>query len=288
MSLKPLSIEQFRAFQDALKKNVQSASQYFKGLKSLYSAFEINEQELVQLEFGAELIAVEQEYETLKTACAAEHQSLKNRYKLIDDRILAVEQKLYLGIPDDLNEMDKLIFEQESIVSDQETLNEAEGVLLEKMSRIDVDYGKRLAKLDQSRLNRNLPLQSKSDAFQHQLSQQEKQIGFKSKLFVLIPVLLIWIVLDFLFQKLFSQDLSLSKGHSMLNHFVFLIGFILTEWFVTDQLKAKVSTGMAKKICDGFVHELEQSLAENERKVKQIEQRLSLSRNDILKVLEDA
>ncbi|RZL38114.1 MAG: hypothetical protein EOO96_03590, partial [Pedobacter sp.] len=161
MSENPLTELDLQSFSHSLSKKDRSADEQFDILKSMYSRFAINEENLIRLEYALDLKRTEDDYFEQRKICEERLNELKTQYKQIENRITAAEQKLTRGIPDDLELMDKLIAEQESIVSEQEKLNIAETALIKEFSTIDITYGKALEKLDQILNNRISPLLNK-------------------------------------------------------------------------------------------------------------------------------
>ncbi|NTE01314.1 hypothetical protein G6M26_01835 [Agrobacterium tumefaciens] len=257
MSVRSLSSQNFSQYQEALSTS-NSAKKSFSSIIDLYQRLAINEEELEALQFDSLLTEIQSQYDLQKESFRNEHQVLKGVRKAIDERILIVEQKLYLGLPDDLTEMDRLIAEQEAIVADQEELNENELALLEKMSQSDISYGKKLAALEQSKSNRELPLKSKLDRQLSQVAQAEKQTVFRTNIFSIVIILIIPIILDYIAYLLGLNGKTDTR--LIFSHYVFLITFIIIEFFYVEKIKNLVSTFLAKKQCDSFLNEISASL----------------------------
>ncbi|MFD2287404.1 hypothetical protein GJU39_07535 [Pedobacter petrophilus] len=257
MPVSSLSSQNFSEYQEALSAST-SAKKSFSSITELYVRLAVNEEELEALQFAAALSEIQAQHDLEKDGFRNEHSTLKSVRKAIDDRILTVEQKLYLGLPDDLAEMDRLIAEQEAIVADQEELNENELALMEKMSRSDISYGKKLAALDQSKSNRDLPLKAKLERQLLQVAAAEKQNTSRTGIFSMVIMLLVPIVLDYI---AFLLGLN-GKGNTRLifSHFVFLISLIVIQVFFTDQIKQKISNFLAKTQCEVFLKEISESL----------------------------
>ncbi|MFW0715284.1 hypothetical protein [Pedobacter sp. N23S346] len=267
MSVSSLSSQDFSKYQEAISTST-SAKKSFSSITELYARLAINEEELEELQFAAALSEIQMQHDLEKDGFRNEHTTLKSVRKAIDDRILAVEQKLYLGLPDDLAEMDRLIAEQEAIVADQEELNENELSLMEKMSRSDISYGKKLAALDQSKSNRDLPLKEKLERQLSQVAVAEKQNTFRTGLFSIVIMLLVPIVLDYI---AFLLGLN-GKGDTRLifSHYVFLISLIVIQHFYANQIKERISNFLAKKQGEVFLKEISESLEgieKNKRKL---------------------
>ena len=279
MPIQPLSVKDLPKYQQQLAET-NTAEDSFAVIIDLFGRLAINEAQLEKLNFAITLLEAEREYDNQKKVFITEHQNLKEAYKLIDNRILAVEQKLYLGIPDDLKEMDKLILEQETIVADQERLNQDEKILLEKMSQVDIKYGKQLAGLDQSRTNRELPLNAKLERQILGIKDAIKNTSAKSRLVSISAVLLLSIVLDGLS---FSLGLNEKIATGLIfSHYIFLISLIALLFFFADSLKHKLSLANAKKQCLTFFDQISGSLVEIEGKRKKMEINYQINIQDIL------
>ncbi len=267
MSIRSLSSQQFSQYHEALS-SATDAKNSFSAIIELYQRLSVNEEELESLQFAAALNEIQSQYDLQKDSFKTEHQVLKNVRKAIDERILVVEQKLYLGLPDDLAEMDRLIAEQEAIVADQEDLNENELALMEKMSKSDISYGKKLAALDQSKSNRDLPLKTKLERQLLQVAAAEKQNAFRTGLIAMAVVLLIPIILDYL---AFILGLNgKSDTRLIFSHYVFLISLIVIQLFYTDKIKNKISTFLAKKQGEVFLKEISDSLEDIEKSKRKL------------------
>jgi hypothetical protein len=267
MPVSSLSSQNFSEYQEALSAST-SAKKSFSSITELYMRLAVNEEELETLQFAAALSEIQTQHDLEKEGFRNEHSILKSVRKAIDERILVVEQKLYLGLPDDLTEMDRLIAEQEAIVADQEELNENELALMEKMSRSDISYGKKLAALDQSKANRDLPLKTKLEKQLSHVAAAEKQNTFRTGIFSIVIMLLIPIVLDYIAFLLGMNG----KGDTRLifSHFVFLISLIVVQVFFADQIKQRISNLLAKKQSEVFLSEISESLEgieKNKRKL---------------------
>lgn len=272
MSVRSLSSQHFSQYQEALSAST-NAKKSFSSIVDLYQRLAINEEELEALQFEAALNEIQQQYDLQKESFRNDHQVLKGIRKAIDDRILVVEQKLYLGLPDDLSEMDRLIAEQEAIVADQEQLNENELSLLEKMSKSDISYGKKLAALDQSKSNRELPLKTKLDRQILQVAQAEKQTAFRTHIFSLAASLLIPIILDYLAFLLGLNGKS--ETRLIFSHYIFLISLIVIQLFFIQEIQHKISSFLAKKQCETFLNEISASL----ESIEKSKRKLTINRN---------
>ncbi|MGO4875238.1 hypothetical protein ACEN2P_01440 [Pedobacter psychrotolerans] len=272
MSVRSLSVNHFSQYQETLSA-LPDAKERYSFIKELYQRLTINEEELEALQFEAALTEIQEQHDLQKDAFRNDHQVLKSIRKAIDDRILAVEQKLYLGLPDDLAEMDRLIAEQEAIVADQEQLNENELALLEKMSQSDISYGKKLAALDQSKTNREVPLKSKLERQLAQVAEAEKQTVFRTGIISMVIILLIPIILDY-----FAYLLGLNgktDTRLIFTHYVFLISLILIEFFYAQRIKILVAAFLAKKQGDLFLNEISASL----ESIEKSKRKLTINRN---------
>jgi len=249
----------------------------FAAIKAFYQHLLVNEEELEKLEYAVGLLQLQGNYDLQKDALKKEHQHLKDIRQTIDDRILMVEQKLYLGIPDDLEEMDRLIAEQESIVADQEKLNEDEVSLLNRISQIDVTFGKQLASIEQSRNGRKMPLKSKLDTHLAEIDKAEKDTQVQSKFLSFIPILIIPILLDFIAYKLKINGTT----PVIFSHYVFLLSLIGIQIFYGDAIKVKIASHLAQKHTDVFIRQITDSFNEIERSKKQLETKYSIKAEDL-------
>jgi len=249
----------------------------FAAIKAFYQRLLVNEEELEKLEYAVGLLQLQGNYDLQKDALKKEHQHLKDIRQTIDDRILMVEQKLYLGIPDDLEEMDRLIAEQESIVADQEKLNEDEVSLLNRISQIDVTFGKQLASIEQSRNGRKMPLKSKLDTHLAEIDKAEKDTQVQSKFLSFIPILIIPILLDFIAYKLKINGTT----PVIFSHYVFLLSLIGIQIFYGDAIKVKIASHLAQKHTDVFIRQITDSFNEIERSKKQLETKYSIKAEDL-------
>lgn len=281
----PLSRAQLSAFRTELQEQKSSPSECFATLRRLQESFSRNVEELAIMDYSTSLLGAESQYNELKGECKTAYQVLKQQQKQLDERILAVEQKLYLGLPEDLVEMEKVITEQEFIVADQERINQLEENILEEMRKIDIDHGKRLAVLDQSKENRSLPLKSKQEAFRLKIDGAEKQLSFKTKVFSLAPIILIPILIDFIAVKIGIQQSG--ESHFIFSHYAFLLSFLILEIFFAERLKHFAANRLSKGICLTLLSELEASLIENEREIQKLEQKCGISLHDVLMAYED-
>jgi len=277
MPILSLSPKDLQTYQKQLSQ-LANTEDSFAVIKELHQRLTVNEAELKKLEFAVNLLQIQGNHDLQKDALKKEHQKLKDIRQTIDDRILIVEQKLYLGIPDDLDEMEQLIVEQEAIVADQEKLNEDELSLLEKMSQIDVAYGKQLAEIDQSRSNREIPLKSKLERELSQVEAAEKQTALRSKLLSFLPILLIPILLDFIAFKIGING----ANQLIFAHYIFLISLISIQVFFADQIRVKIAAYLAIKQCELFFKQISDNFNELEKAKRQIETKHNIKSEDIL------
>ncbi|MDQ1139352.1 hypothetical protein [Pedobacter agri] len=279
MPILSLSSKDLQTYQKRLTQLAHTEDS-FAVIKELHQRLTVNEAELKKLEFAVNLLQIQGNHDLQKDAVKKEHQKLKDIRQTIDDRILIVEQKLYLGIPDDLDEMEQLIAEQEAIVADQEKLNEDELSLLEKMSQIDVAFGKQLAEIDQSRSNRELPLNAKLESALQQVEAAQKQTELRSKMLSFLPILLVPIILDCIAYKIGING----SNPLIFSHYIFLISLIVIQIFFADQIRIKIFSFLAVKQCDLFFKQISDSLSELEKTKRQIETKHSIKAEDILSI----
>jgi len=257
---------------------LSSTKDKFELIREIYKRVSVNETELEKLEFAVNLLQVQGNYDLQKEALRKQHQKLKDIRQTIDDRILVVEQKLYLGIPEDLDEMERLITEQEAIVADQEKLNDDELSLLESMSQIDVAFGKQLAEIDQSRSNRDLPLKAKLERQLLQVEETEKKIQLQSKLYSLLPILIIPIILDYLAYRL---GLNGTK-QIIFSHYIFLVSFLGIQIFLADTIIQKTGNYLANKQAELFLKQISDELSHLDKAKRQIEIKHGIKAEDVI------
>ncbi|WP_231426169.1 hypothetical protein [Pedobacter sp. Leaf250] len=257
---------------------LSSTKEKFDTVREIYQRISVNEAELEKLEFAVSLLQVQGNYDLQKDSVKKQHQKLKDIRQTIDDRILIVEQKLYLGIPEDLDEMERLIVEQEAIVADQEKLNDDELSLLESMSQIDVAFGKQLAEIDQSRSNRDVPLKAKLERYILTVEETEKRVLLQSKLFSFIPLLVIPIILDFLAYKM---GINGAKP-IIFSHYIFLISLVGIQIFFADTIIQKTSSFLADKQIALFIKQISDDLNNLEKSKRQIETKNNIKTEDLI------
>jgi len=284
MPLSPLSTAALSAFHSNLQEQKNTPEENFKTLREFNSRFLANAENLATLEYGTSLIELEGQYDERKISSKAAYQALKQEQKQLDDRILAIEQKLYLGLPQDLAEMEKVITEQEAIVADQEKINQGEEDLLENMRKIDVDHGKKLAALEQSSQNRLLPQRAVQDKFNEQIDQSEKQFNLKIKIFSLAPILLIPILIDIFAVKIGIQKSA--ENDYIFSHYLFLLSFLVLQIFFAQRLKNYFNRLFNKSACLKLFSDLETRFMENERAIKSLEHKYQVKLNEVLEAMQ--
>ncbi|MCX2475917.1 hypothetical protein OQZ33_16410 [Pedobacter sp. MC2016-05] len=274
LSLSPKDLSNY----DKQLVQLSSTKDKFELIREIYKRVSVNETELEKLEFAVNLLQVQSNYDLQKEALRKQHQKLKDIRQTIDDRILVVEQKLYLGIPEDLDEMERLITEQEAIVADQEKLNDDELSLLESMSQIDVAFGKQLAEIDQSRSNRDLPLKAKLERQLLQVEETEKKIQLQSKLYSFLPILIIPIILDYLAYRL---GLNGTK-QIIFSHYIFLVSFLGIQIFFADTIIQKIGNYLANKQADVFLKQISDEVNQLDKAKRQIENKHGIKAEDVV------
>lgn len=254
----------------ALSNVNKSVEEHFRDLELSYSRFEKNEENLINLEHVFNLNTIQQNYTQEKQACEERLRALKILFKQIDNRIIAAEQKLTHGIPQDLELMDKLIAEQESIVDEQERLNAAELLLIDEVSKIDIEHGKALEKNDQIKMNKISPLKNRFLVYQKDIEQAKKNIRFRSGLIYLIPMIGFPIIIDLLANVVgLSKPGLISKNHNIFGHYMFLIALIAFQIFFSDKVKNLISGFLASVYLNTSFKELAILLSKNLKNVKE-------------------
>jgi len=280
MFLTPLSEADLLQFEDQLADQEKSVHENFAKLIQLYQRFELNEESLSKFEQAASALRIKSDYELKKTHWDGELAELKKQFKLLDNRIIAAEQKMSRGIPDDLLIMEKMIAEQELIVADQEKLNQAEAALINHVREIDIEYGKQQEKLNQQRTQpgteRQINIAEKLEA----LRAAEKKTKLKANLIALLPILGIPLLFDYL-TKNFGL-LSTQPAHSLITgHFIFLIILILIEILLADKIRKKVSFYLTSGYLKTQLKNLKHYTAENQQSVNRIEKTYKIKLTDI-------
>jgi hypothetical protein len=181
------------------------------------------------------------------------------------------QQKLRHGIPEDLLVMDKIIAEQESIVEDQEKLNNAESFIVEQVRKIDIEHGKDLQKLEQQQGNRSIPFKSRFSAFNEQIKNAEKRITLKVSAFSLIAIIGIPLVIDTVFGLIGLPALSKNTNNLVFTHYMFLISLILVELFLAEKIRSRISRMLSISYLKDSLSALSSLLAENKRQIFKIE-----------------
>lgn len=266
-------------------ERAQPASLRFEKLRQLYHLYLQDLEALSLFTYGTALMSAENQYESLKAECKAEYSSLKELQKSLDERTLKIEQQLYLGLPDDLKEMERVINEQELIVEDQQKLNQLEENLIEKMRRIDINHGKKLAAIEAERSQPKQPTSDLQNSFLAKVDKEEKKEAMLTKLYTLAPVILLPIFVDTVAIKWGLQKTA--EGSLIFSHYVFLITFILLEVLFAGKIKEAISASTSKKACISLAKELEMPWMENQEKVQKLEKQYGLTLAQVTGALEE-
>jgi predicted nucleic acid-binding Zn-ribbon protein len=283
MPIPSLSETDLEAYRTDLSNPEKSTGELFITLNGLYQHFAGNEQLLTNFEYASELNSLENNYASKKEQYTREIVELKRQFKQLDNRIVAAEQKLRHGIPEDLLVMDKIIAEQESIVEDQEKLNNAESFIVEQVRKIDIEHGKDLQKLEQQQNNRSIPLQSRFSAFNQQIKNAEKRITLKVSAFSLIAIISIPLIIDTLFGLIGLPALSKNANNLIFTHYMFLISLILVELFLADKIRSRISRMLSISYLKDSLSALSSLLAENKRQIFKIESDHNILLADFIK-----
>ncbi len=283
MPIPSLSETDLEAYRNDLSNPEKSTGELFITLTGLYQRFAGNEQLLANFEYAAELQSLENSYASKKDQYNKEITELKRQFKQLDNRIVAAEQKLRHGIPDDLMVMDKIIAEQESIVEDQEKLNHAESSVVEQVRKIDIAHGKDLQKLEQQQNNRNTPLNSKFSAFNEQLKQAEKRITLKASAIAIIAIIGIPLILDLGLVSLGLPALSKNTNNLIFTHYIFLIALILVELFLAEKIRSKISGMLSISYLKDSLATLQNLLTENKKQIFKVESEHKISLSEFVK-----
>ncbi|NII83565.1 MULTISPECIES: hypothetical protein [unclassified Pedobacter] len=288
MPIPSLSEKDLEAYRNDLSKPEKSTGELFIKLNGLYQRFASNEQLLADFEYVSALTSLENSYASKKEHFNKEIIELKRQFKQLDNRIVAAEQKLRHGIPEDLLVMDKIIAEQESIVEDQEKLNNAETHIVEQVRKIDIEHGKELQKLEQQQNNREIPFKSKFSAFNQQIKNAEKEITLKVSGFSLLAIIGIPLIIDLFFGMIGLPTFAKNTNNIIFNHYIFLISLILVELFFADKIRNRISRILSISYLKDSLNTLGNLLTENERQLAKVESEHHITLSEFLKKNGDA
>jgi hypothetical protein len=283
MPIPSLSETDLEAYRNDLSNSEKSTGALFITLTGLYQRFAGNEQLLANFEYASELHSLENSYASKKEHHNKEIAELKRQFKQLDNRIIAAEQKLRHGIPDDLMVMDKIIAEQESIVEDQEKLNNAESFIVEQVRIIDIAHGKDLQKLEQQQNNRNTPLNSKFSAFNEQIQQAEKRITLKASAISVIAIIGIPLIIDMGLVSLGLPALSKNTNNLIFTHYIFLITLILVELFLAEKIRSRISRMLSISYLKDSLGTLQNLLLHNKKQISKVESDHNISISEFVK-----
>ena len=283
MPIPSLSETDLEAYRNDLSNPEKSTGALFITLTGLYQRFSGNEQLLANFEYASELQSLENSYASKKDHYNKEIAELKRQFKQLDNRIIAAEQKLRHGIPDDLMVMDKIIAEQESIVEDQEKLNNAESYIVEQVRIIDIAHGKDLQKLEQQQNNRNIPLNGKFSAFNEQLKQAEKRITLKASAISIIAIVGIPLIIDMSLVSLGLPALSENTNNLISTHYIFLISLILVELFLAEKIRSRISRVLSISYLKDSLGTLQNLLLDNKKQISKVESDHNISISEFVK-----
>lgn len=263
--------EQLAHYRKHFLQQPKSLKLRFTALGKLYEHYANHAKDLSLLIYSTAITKAELEYGELKGACRNEHQQLKQLQNELDNSSLMVEQQLYLGLPDDLKEMEKIINAQEAILAEQQRINLLEEQLLERMRLIDIDHGKKLAAIEQATVDRIPPIHTEKQALDDRLAEEAKKITLQTKVLSILPILLIPIILDIIAQRIGIQNSS--SPQLIFSHYIFLISLILMEIFASSYIKDKIATKLSSITCNQLVIELESKWLTNQEQIKLLEQK---------------
>ena len=283
MPIPSLSETDLEAYRNDLSNPEKSTGALFITLTGLYQRFAGNEQLLANFEYASELHSLENSYASKKEHYNKEIAELKRQFKQLDNRIIAAEQKLRHGIPDDLMVMDKIIAEQESIVEDQEKLNNAESSIVEQVRIIDIAHGKDLQKLEQQQNNRNTPPNSKFSAFNEQIKQAEKRITLKASAISIIAIIGIPLIADMGLVSLGLPALSKNTNNLIFTHYTFLTTLILVELFLAEKIRSRISRMLSISYLKDSLGTLQNLLLDNKKQISKVESDHNISISEFVK-----
>lgn len=280
MQLTPLSEKDLTLFERLINDRKNTISFLFAELIELYNKQELNNIALKQFESQAEIIRIKKDYELKKAHWDGELLELKKQYKQLDNRIIAAEQKMARGIPDDLLIMEKLIAEQEAIVSDQEKLNQAESELINHVREIDIEYGKQQERINQ-RSTISKPLADEGLSTQVKIKTAEKKILYVIKIVSTLSILLIPIILDYLTKGLTSSN---KASHSIISsHYIFIISLIFIELFLGEHIRQFISNLFASRYLQKDFAQLKTLFNDTNSKISRLENLHKIKLEDVVK-----
>lgn len=288
MPIPSLSETDLEAYRNDLSNPEKSTDELFNKLNGLYQRFANNEQLLADFVYISALSSLESSYASKKEHFNKEIAELKTQFKQLDNRIIAAEQKLRHGIPEDLLVMDKIIAEQESIVEDQEKLNNAETHIVEQVRKIDIEHGKALQKLEQQQNNREIPFKGKFPAISEQIKDAEKAISLKVRGLSLLAIIGIPLIIDLFFGIIGFPTFSKSSNNIIFNHYIFLISLILIELFLADKIRNRISQMLSISYLKESLNTLSNLLTENNRQLAKVESEHHISFSEFVKQNGDA
>lgn len=255
-------------------------------LKDLYLRFQQNEQNLVDFKYGLELALMENEYRKEKQGFQTKLVELKTKYKLVDERIAHVESQLSQGIPEDLDLMDQLIAEQESIIKDQEKLNLHETAITQQISNTDVGYGKTREQLKQKHLSQRSPLVTRFNAYINELTKTGSTIRKKARLYALIPILGIPTGIELLAGIAgISLSGSSTAQHLAIFHPAFSISLIFVEIFLAERSRNTLYSFFALRFARDASTELMSLLQMNLQHIAELAHNSGLKPEEIFEYL---
>ncbi|KQS36825.1 hypothetical protein ASG14_07245 [Pedobacter sp. Leaf194] len=278
----PLNRADLKTLNEAISNKNIPPEEKLELLKQFFLRLEANEEQLIRFEYMLDLRSAKRDYLKHKTGCEERLQGLKIQFKQIDNRIIAAEQKLSRGIPDDLELMEKLIAEQESIVFEQEKLNAAESVLTEELSTVNIAYGKSLERIEQMLSNRTSPLDSRFEVRLAKLELVRRRVLMTSKVAFLAPLIAVPVLADFMWSLLTGHG-TLTKNHGILSHYIFFVVLILFYFLLAERVKEVITDLLASFHINKSFSELEALLKLNQETVSALELQHQLSLAEALK-----
>ncbi|WP_316830095.1 hypothetical protein [Pedobacter aquatilis] len=246
----------------------RSASEKVGLLEEFHQRFEHNRLALLNFRQKAAGIRLQLDYEQDKARTNETLQYLQKQVNQLDNRIIAVEQKLARGIPEDLLVMEKLITEQEAIVADQERLNEAELALLAEISKIDIEFSNQ-----QKILNRSSSVNSTDPVKMYDAKQfQAKQS--KLILFARFTSLMILLLIPIFLDNLIGHNWLNTKAKVpslLMDHYIFFISLIAMELFAGERIRLITAHLFTAAYFKQHFFVLRQAFEQNEAEISSLE-----------------
>ena|GEM_PF-746774 len=276
---KPLSAEELAACEADILGHKKTLAERFAMLTELRERLGAGLSESRTFERLAGMHAIRSEYLLNTSRWEEELSALKTQFRQLDSRIVAAEQKMSRGIPDDLKVMEKLIFEQESIVAEQEKLNLAESELAARLRALDMEYGRQEEK-HSARFRNDGPDGAGDAHWRQHYPARQKKIALRSKLLSIAAVLVFPLILDYLLKgtafPLREPAHWIAKGHP-----AFLALLILTEFFAGSWIRQRITALAAGPFLREELVQMRLDLEEIHARIRSTEKNSGMAMGDL-------